>query len=199
MRISSLRGISMANGIYIGRFQPFHKGHMDVVKFIDSEEDISHILICIGSIQYDHKNKNPYERWSKNPFTLEERKEMIEKSLNGRITTSYSFHDIPDFHDYDKWYDHIKENVPEFNVLYTVSKTEKEYFENKGIEVREFPVVYDFHATVLRKKMSEGKNYMYALTDGSIEVCDRIGAEDRIKDLYEQDNLEKIIADLRAG
>jgi len=59
------------SAIFVGRFQPFHKGHLEAIKWILKRE--KEILIFIGSLQ---------ESWQKdNPFSFFERKEMVEKAL----------------------------------------------------------------------------------------------------------------------
>lgn len=57
--------------VFIGRFEPFHNGHLNVVKQALGLSD--RVLILIGSANQP--------RTPKNPFTYEERKEMIEFSL----------------------------------------------------------------------------------------------------------------------
>lgn len=60
-------------GLYVGRFQPFHNGHKSVV-----EEALKHcdrLIIAVGSSQES--------RTKKNPFTFEERRELIWRSLKG--------------------------------------------------------------------------------------------------------------------
>ena len=54
-------------GLYIGRFQPFHMGHLSIVKRALKECDT--LVIAIGSSQEN--------RTKKNPFTFEERKAFI--------------------------------------------------------------------------------------------------------------------------
>ena len=49
--------------VYIGRFQPFHLGHVHVIK--EALERAEHLIICIGS-----SNES---RTAKNPFTFQER------------------------------------------------------------------------------------------------------------------------------
>ncbi|MCP3899180.1 MAG: bifunctional nicotinamide-nucleotide adenylyltransferase/Nudix hydroxylase [Desulfobacteraceae bacterium] len=60
--------------VYIGRFQPFHNGHADIVKSISRHA--KKVLIIIGSIDAP--------RTAKNPFTFEERKAMIKKTVHVR-------------------------------------------------------------------------------------------------------------------
>ena len=177
----------MARALYIGRFQPFHKGHLDVLKYMESATDIEEIIIGVGSSQYNNEHKSPDVPWSRNPFTYEERKEMIELSLDGELSKPYKIVPIPDYHHYPRWFNHIRTKLPDFAVLYTVDGEEKDFFSEKGYEVREFPRVYDFSARILRRKIVNGEMYTYALPKGTVEVMKKIGAEDRLKCLFAQD------------
>ena len=49
--------------LYIGRFQPFHKGHLKILQKLAKKYD--EIIIGIGSSQYSNTLENP--------FTSEER------------------------------------------------------------------------------------------------------------------------------
>lgn len=57
--------------VFIGRFQPFHIGHMSVVEKILTQ--FPRLLLIIGSANESET--------SKNPWTLEEREEMIRASI----------------------------------------------------------------------------------------------------------------------
>ena len=39
-------------GLYVGRFQPFHLGHLEAIKHILKKVDT--VIIAIGSAQYSH-------------------------------------------------------------------------------------------------------------------------------------------------
>jgi len=57
--------------IFIGRFQPFHKGHLKAIKWILERKN--EILIVIRSIQEFSMEENP--------FSFNERKEMLERTF----------------------------------------------------------------------------------------------------------------------
>ena len=59
----------LLRGAFIGRFQPFHLGHLATVKYALR----SYVIIVIGSAQKSHEPRNP--------FTAGERIEMIRDSL----------------------------------------------------------------------------------------------------------------------
>ena len=60
--------------LFIGRFQPFHLGHLSVVKDIVARNDVGEIIIGVGSSQYDNTEENPY--------SYEIREEMINRILH---------------------------------------------------------------------------------------------------------------------
>ena len=65
------------NGLLIGRFQPFHLGHIEALRFALSQVD--NLWIGIGS------SNKPTEK--NNPFTADERKEMILSSIDNSISS----------------------------------------------------------------------------------------------------------------
>lgn len=59
--------------VFIGRFQPFHLGHLEVIK--QGLKQANHVVVLVGSA------RSP--RCHRNPFTFSERKEMIRSSFLG--------------------------------------------------------------------------------------------------------------------
>ena len=66
--------------VYIGRFQPFHNAHLNNIK--QAAELSDNVLVIIGS--------SYLPRTYKNPFTAEERKDMIVNSLDDELLDSVS-------------------------------------------------------------------------------------------------------------
>lgn len=79
--------------VLIGRFEPFHNGHLANVK--QAMELANHVQILIGS---SFQSRTP-----KNPFTFYERKEMISAELGrsekvlGSLKYNYSINPLRDF------------------------------------------------------------------------------------------------------
>ncbi len=74
------------NGLLIGRFQPFHLGHLDALRFALSKVD--KLWVGLGS------SNQPLLR--NNPFSAEERKEMILSSIDDSIRSKIEIYFIPD-------------------------------------------------------------------------------------------------------
>lgn len=123
--------------LFIGRFQPFHSGHLDAIKQISASE----IIIGVGSSQYSGTNDNPY--------SFEERKKMIEKSL-GKKSKIIA---IPDIHDAKKWVAHVEKIVGKFDIVYTGNDMVRRLFEEKYYKVKSLKININISGTELRKKM----------------------------------------------
>ena len=50
----------MKRGVFVGRFQPFHKGHLEFIKKILKE--VEELIIIVGSSQFSHRIDNPFIR-----------------------------------------------------------------------------------------------------------------------------------------
>jgi len=108
----------MSKALFIGRFQPFHQGHLDAIKQISESE----VIIGIGSSQYSGTKDNPY--------SFVERKAMIEKFLKNK--TKYKIIAIPDIHDEANWVNHVEKIVGKFDVVYTGNKIVAKLFKAKN-------------------------------------------------------------------
>ena len=97
------------NGLLIGRFQPFHLGHLDAVLFALSR--VENLWIGIGSSNKHNEKKNP--------FTADERKEMIASSIEPSIIDRIKIFNIPDVDDHEKWTFEIDKIVPKYDIVFT--------------------------------------------------------------------------------
>jgi bifunctional NMN adenylyltransferase/nudix hydrolase len=90
--------------VFIGRFQPFHNGHLEVVR--QALAEAGRLLIVIGS---DEAARRP----DFVPFTAAERREMILASLLPAERDRVVFKGAPDFGDIDAWSDRVRRLVAE--------------------------------------------------------------------------------------
>lgn len=88
--------------VYIGRFQIPHVGHESVMQYALDKSD--HLVLLVGSADD--------ERTTKNPFTFEERKEMLEV-ITGRMhkNKKVSILSLPDFSTDKEWTDEVQRLV----------------------------------------------------------------------------------------
>lgn len=132
--------------LYIGRFQPFHLGHLDAIKQILAHE--KKVIIAIGSAE-DYGTP-------KNPFTTSERYALIEEGLKkAKITKSkYCIIPIRDINNEPEWVEHVKRLAPEFGNVWTGSPIVKKLFTANGKhKVFTLKKRIKISGTIIRKKM----------------------------------------------
>lgn len=135
--------------LYIGRFQPFHLGHLDAVKQILANTPRRGVIIIgIGSAQ-DNISK-------KNPFTTREREDMIKIVMKNK---KIKIIPIPDIGDDTKWVKHVETLAPTFDAIYTGSPKVKKLFKKAGYTVCPLKFNLKISATKVRRQMREGKNW----------------------------------------
>ena len=163
------------DGLLIGRFQPFHLGHLDAVLFGLARTE--NLFICIGSSNKSNERKNP--------FSAEERREMILTSIEPSIADRIKIFDVPDVGDHEKWTFEIDKTVPKYDVVFTNDEFTKTLFEKRKISVISV-VLKDrekFSGTNIRNLIIEDKNWRDLVPQGTRNVLDSINAKERLKNL----------------
>jgi bifunctional NMN adenylyltransferase/nudix hydrolase len=87
--------------VVVGRFQPFHQGHLALLSHALDAAD--HVVVVIGSA---YQARTP-----RNPFTWQERADMISRSLPEPQRDRVSFLPIRDWFDEQKWQAAVRTGV----------------------------------------------------------------------------------------
>jgi len=138
----------MKTALFIGRFQPFHIGHLKLIKWLLKKYD--KVIILIGSFQESNTEKNP--------FTGEERREMINKTLKTESIEKYEIIEIPDVHDDEAWVKSVLEKA-KFDAIFTNNSWVRRCFEKFNISVKKHPNFEGISASEIRKRMREEKEW----------------------------------------
>jgi len=142
----------MSTALFIGRFQPFHLGHLSVIKTILQENDF--LVIGIGSAEKS--------RTSQNPFTASERWGMITATLDVEKIPRKKYTIIPirDINDYSRWVKHVVNLVPPFDCVYTGSPIVKKLFKKHGkYPIVPIKILKGITATHVRNALEQNKNW----------------------------------------
>ena len=161
----------MKTALYLGRFQPFHLGHLEAVKTIDEASDVGKLIIGIGSAQYSGNRRKP--------FTAEEREEMIRGGLN--ISKPYDIVHVADIHDAPGWAKHVKSLAPNFDVFFTESEFDAGLFRKAGCEVRMLERFFGISATQILKQMIKGENWQAHVPDGVARYIASIKGAEKVR------------------
>ena len=161
--------------LLIGRFQPFHKGHLEVVRSIAKKCDS--LIIGIGSAQYSHTVDNP--------FTAGERHLMISRTLKDEGMNEYFLVPIVDINRYAVWVSHVVSLVPPFEVVFTNNNLTRRLFSEAAYQVRDSPMFNrdTYSGTEIRRRMMAGEEWKDLVPPAVAKVIDDIDGVNRIKDL----------------
>ncbi len=134
--------------LFIGRFQPFHIGHLMVVQGMTKV--CGRIVIGIGSA--DQKGT------SENPFSVADRKEMIQRALQEvDIIPMFDveFIELPDHAEDEEWTKMVLEKAGNVDKVWTGNEQTKACFEGK-VEIQWIKEVPGFDGTEIREMMKKG-------------------------------------------
>jgi len=162
-------------GLVIGRFQPFHNGHLEVIRTI--AEECRSIIVGIGSAQCSHTFENP--------FTAGERYLMVSRSLRDDGLQDVSIVPIMDINRYAVWASHVVSLVPPFQVVYSNNPLTRRLFSEAGFEVRTSPMFNReaYSGTEIRRRMSAGDSWTHLVPKAVAEVVREIKGVERMRDL----------------
>lgn len=163
---------------YIGRFQPYHLGHQQVLEQISQEAD--EIVIGIGSAQLSHT--------SSDPFTSGERVLMITRSLRHLSNVLYVI-PIEDIRRNAVWVAHVCSMTPHFDVVYTNNPYTVRLFEESGFNVKQSPLYQreKFSGTEIRRRMLSDELWEHLVPVAVVTVIKEIDGVRRLKDVFRND------------
>ena len=162
----------MKKGLILGRFQPFHFGHLKLIESIVNDKVLP--LICIGSAQYSHTVDNP--------FTVKERKEKIMAVLQS-LNCEYEIFEIPDINNYDLYVSHLETFVPGFDQVYSGNPIVQRLFDEAGYKVVKLQMFNRevWEGSAIRLAMKEGGDWESAVPNQIAEIIHRMDGTDRLK------------------
>ena len=137
------------------------------------------MLYCLG---YQGRKKSNEK---KNPFSAEERKEMIISSIESSMLGRVKIFEIPDVDNHEKWTFEIDQIVPKYDIVFTNDEFTKTLFKKRQINV--MPVVLKerekFSGTNIRQLIIDDKNWQDLVPQGTRKVLDKLNAKKRLKNL----------------
>lgn len=163
------------NGLLIGRFQPFHLGHLSAIQFALSKVD--KLWIGLGS------SNKPIEK--DNPFTATERKKMILSSIDSSMKEKISIYFIPDVDNHVRWIEKIDTIVPSFDIVFSNDDLTKHLYAKRSTQISSIPFSNReiLSGTRIRDLIVSDQKWDDLVPNGTKNFLIGIGAKDRLKDL----------------
>jgi nicotinamide-nucleotide adenylyltransferase len=170
----------LTTGLFVGRFQPFHKGHLATVKFALAK--VNQLVIVIGSAQKSHEPRNP--------FTAGERIMMIKESLDfekvnaGRIQII----PVPDVDVHSLWTRQVDMLVPKYDVVFANDPLTLMLFRERRVKTMEAPLVdrREMQATEIRSRMAAGGRWRDLVPPAVARIVKEINGIERVKAIAER-------------
>lgn len=161
-------------GLLIGRFQPFHQGHLEVVRKVRADRPSAPLLIGVGTADESYT-------WE-NPFTAGERIEMIERALAEAKVEKAQLVPIADISRHALWVTYLEALLPPFDRVYTNNPLTRLLFERSGYLV-ESPPLFDrarYEGARIREQLAEGGSWKEAVPPAVRGYLEEIGAPARL-------------------
>jgi nicotinamide-nucleotide adenylyltransferase len=179
-----VQGQFMVNrGLYVGRFQPFHLGHLEAIKYVLKEVD--ELVIVIGSAQYSHNIHNP--------FTAGERLVMIRRALQeaGVDYPRLWIVPVPDVHLHMLWASALEGYTPRFNAVYSNEPLTRRLFTEAGYKVESIRFFQRklYTSTLIRQKMLKGESWTKLVPKSVADFINEIDGVNRLRDLARTDEI----------
>jgi len=172
----------LTTGLYVGRFQPFHTGHLEAVKHILSHVD--DLIILVGSAQHSHTVENP--------FTAGERLTMIKLALKeaGIDPARYMVTPLPDAEFHKVWVAHLLSQTPEFQLAFTNEPLTGRLLKEAGIRVERIPFYHReiYSAREVRQRMLNGSDWETLVPRSIVAYLKKIDGVNRINEISLSDN-----------
>jgi nicotinamide-nucleotide adenylyltransferase len=170
-------------GLYVGRFQPFHLGHLDAIKDVLSE--VEELVIVIGSAQYSHNFNNP--------FTAGERLVMVRGALQeaGVDDSRVWVVPVPDVHLHMMWVSAVEGYTPRFEVVYSNEPLTRRLFMEAGYEVKgiRFFERRLYSSTLIREKLVKDDTWEKLVPKSVAAFIKQIDGVNRLRDLTKSDKV----------
>ncbi len=173
-------------GLLIGRMQPVHKGHINVIK--DTLKEVDELIIGVGSADKSHTNSNP--------FTGGERILMLTKALRESKIDPSKYYIIPleDIACNSIWVGHVKMLTPPFTKVYSGNSLVQQLFEEENINVIQPPLFNrtEYSGTEVRKRILNNENWEDLVPPSVVKVIKEIKGTERIYKLNKKEISELI-------
>lgn len=174
--VSSMVKKTFRHGLFIGRFQPLHKGHLLAIREIALQ--CERLTLGIGSVNAREGKRNP--------FSAEERREMIWRAMKEIAAKNYEIIEIEDESDDKEWLQSVQKKAGNFDMCWAGQGVLMDLFKKAGLpitKIKEFP---GLSGTRIRRAMERGLPWRRYIPMSVRKYLDEIGAVRRVRELEKQ-------------
>jgi len=170
----------LERGLYIGRFQPLHKGHFHSLKWCCERTD--ELIIAVGSSDKSFEYRNP--------FTAGERIEMIRKAIMEEDPENLNkiiMIPVPDIGTHILWTRNVDLLVPSYDTVFTNDPFTYMLYDQRGMKIIRPEMINreNMSATEVRQRIAKDHDWQELLLNSTINLIESFKGVERIKKLYD--------------
>lgn len=162
-------------GLLIGRFQPVHRGHLEVIRRLRAKVPTGQLLLAVGSAQRSYS--------SDNPFTAGERIEMLLRACREAGLEGCWPIPVVDIDRHAEWVAYLEGLLPTFGRVYSNNPLTRLLFERAGYAVEELPWVEreQFEGRRVRQELASGDAWKGKVPPAVAEYLIELSAPERLR------------------
>jgi nicotinamide-nucleotide adenylyltransferase len=163
---------NMLIGLFIGRFQPLHLGHIEAIKF--AMRQLSTLIIAVGSAQISYELRNP--------FTAGERIKMIRNTLihiDEIDIRNILIIPVPDTTIHALWTHNLDLLVPPYDIIFTNDPFTIALFQERQKKIVQ-PLLFE------RQNIVKKENWKNLVHFETVKVIEEINGIERLTLLWEK-------------
>jgi nicotinamide-nucleotide adenylyltransferase len=168
-------------GLFVGRFQPFHSGHLAAVEH--ALKQVNYLYIVVGSAQRSHERDNP--------FTAGERIMMIKAALDEAGVDARKWMLIPvhDAESHSVWTATLRSTVPRFDKVFSNDTLTIRLLKEEGIDVEAIPYLNrsEYSATNVRTRILERKDWEKLVPPAVARLVKELDGVGRVRSMINKD------------
>lgn len=149
--MTSNQSKTLGKALFLGRFQPFHNGHLKDLLLLAKKFD--EVIVVIGSKQESKTADNPY--------SFRQREKMIELIITEYNLMNVKIVGVDDIGDNEKYVAHVEKQIPKCDVFISGNELTLRLFKQAGYKVKELPRYWELSATDIREKKKKKEKWKH--------------------------------------
>jgi len=139
------------SAVFIGRFQPLHKGHLYALRYVAKGH--GKFLVIIGSAQKEDK---------RNPFSVGMRKKMLQAALKANGLQA-KIKILKDYRSNAKWVREFRKIAKGAKFVHSNNPLVKRLCRRAGYKIVPIPFYkrYKYYATLIRERMKNKRSWKH--------------------------------------
>lgn len=160
-------------GVYWGRFQPPHKGHLKLIRKLQKEVDT--LIVAVGSAEFKNTRRNPFDG--------EERVRMMKAYLKEEGIRGVEVVPVRDGRSYSEAIKNLLASCPAFDVLFTDKETIIRLIGGR-VKVRRIRRTGTLTSTKIRDAIAAGRRWEHLTGRSVARIVRKVDGVRRIREAY---------------